>query len=133
MRKSPSGPNKVRMLRRRLGVTQRELAAIIGHEGAAQISRLESGRRAPHFVEALKLELLLGLPTAEIFTRLTRSALREMIRAIERLNRQLLQSSCQRVTHKAGPLTDILVSLRNQEVGKARPSPWPITPTTDKS
>ena len=127
MRKPPSGPNRLRMLRRRLGVTQRELADLIGHGSDTQVSRLERGLRAPHFVEALKLELLFGLPATEIFTRLTRSALDEIVRAIEQLNEKLMQSGSLRVTHKAGQLTDVLVSLRNHDTSPPESRSWSIT------
>ena len=127
MRKPPSGPNRLRMLRRRLGLTQRELADLIGHSTDTQISRLERGLRAPHFVEALKLELVFSLPATEIFTRLTRSVLDEVVQAVEKLNEKLLQSGCLRVTNKAGQLTDVLVSLRNRDSSATESRSWSVT------
>lgn len=117
MRHESSGiPNLVRVRRRRLGLSQQELAYLLGHERHTQISRLESGDRTPDFVEGLMIELLLGMPGGAIFVQARNTARLVVANRLRRLKSRLLTSSppLQRVSYKTAQLDRVLGSLRTR-------------------
>jgi len=59
--------NYLRMYRKRSGLTQREVAFLLGCENGAQVSRYEKRRRLPPLRTALACETVLGIPIAELF------------------------------------------------------------------
>lgn len=59
--------NYLRTYRRRSGLTQREVAFLLGCETGTQVSRYERRRRLPPLATALACEAILGVPVAELF------------------------------------------------------------------
>jgi len=59
--------NYLRSHRRRAGLTQREVAFLIGCRDGAQISRYEKRRRLPPLETALAWEIIFGIPVSELF------------------------------------------------------------------
>ena len=57
----------LRTHRRVWGLTQRELASLMGFESAAHVSRIENGKRAPTVESALACQVLFGIPPAAMF------------------------------------------------------------------
>jgi transcriptional regulator with XRE-family HTH domain len=57
----------LRPLRRRWGLTQRELAFLIGGQSGAAISRLEQLKRTPSLAALIACEVLFGVGHTEIF------------------------------------------------------------------
>ena len=57
----------LRPLRRRFGLTQRELAFLIGAKSGTVISRIERGERVPNLATARALALLFGTRELELF------------------------------------------------------------------
>ena len=57
----------LRTHRRVWGLTQPELASLIGLAGAMQISRIEHGKRAPNFEVALACQVIFGIPPSVMF------------------------------------------------------------------
>ncbi len=57
----------LRTHRRVWGLTQRELASLLGFQSAAHISRIENGKRAPTVESALACQVLFGIPPAAMF------------------------------------------------------------------
>ena len=57
----------LRTHRRVWGLTQRELASLLGFQSAAHISRIENGKRAPTVESALACQVLFGIPPADMF------------------------------------------------------------------
>jgi transcriptional regulator with XRE-family HTH domain len=53
-----------------MGLTQRQVATIIGYHTASDISHYEHGHRVPTLVTALKLEIVYRTPVAFLFTDL---------------------------------------------------------------
>jgi len=119
----------VRTHRRRIGLTQTELARLIGYRGPGHISRLEQGLRVASVVEAFKLELIFGESPRIIFGRVIETALADVVKQVERLNEKLLRSGClqPRVEYKAGQLAKVLASLRRQDRGETGSPAWSIT------
>ena len=118
----------MRLLRRRLGLSQRELAYVIGYRNKSHISYIESGARTPQFAEVLMIELIFGIPAVKIFPEV-RQAL------AQRINRRLKflladpKISCMtknaRASYKPAQLKRVLASLRSHdEYDRTDVAPW---------
>ncbi len=57
----------LRTHRRIWGLTQRELASLMGFQSPAHLSRIENGKRAPTVESALACQVLFGIPPADMF------------------------------------------------------------------
>src|SRR5713101_7245594 len=57
----------LRTHRRVWGLTQRELASLLGFESAAHVSRIENGKRAPTVESALACQVIFGIPPSAMF------------------------------------------------------------------
>jgi transcriptional regulator with XRE-family HTH domain len=65
-------PHYLRIERRRAGLSQTDIAALLGVRTASKISRYEHGRRLPPLKTALAYEAILGKPIAELFGGMSR-------------------------------------------------------------
>jgi len=65
-------PNYLRSHRKRLGLSQDELAFLLGSQSGAKVSRYESFTRVPSLETALALEIILKKPARELFGGLCR-------------------------------------------------------------
>src|SRR5262245_54378339 len=63
-------PCALRTHRRTWGLSQRELADILGFESPTHLSRLERGKRVPGLETALTCSTLFGVPPGELFPQL---------------------------------------------------------------
>lgn len=59
----------LRTHRRVWGLTQQELATLLGYKSATHISRIENGKRAPSMESALACQVLFGIPPSAMFPR----------------------------------------------------------------
>lgn len=79
----------LRTYRRNWGLTQRELAELIGTASAVQISRYENNKRAPKIEVALACQAIFGVPPSIMFpdayTRAEDEVMRNMCRIDQRL------------------------------------------------
>lgn len=57
----------LRTHRRNWGLTQKELAALIGAASSVQISRYENGKRVPKLEVALACQVIFGIPPSTMF------------------------------------------------------------------
>ena len=62
--------NYLRTYRKRSGLTQREVAFLVGCRNGAQVSRYEKRRRLPPLRMALACEAAFGVPVSELFAGL---------------------------------------------------------------
>ncbi len=60
----------LRTHRRVWGLTQRELATLLGLKSTTHISRIENGKRAPSVESALACQVIFGIPPSAMFPRL---------------------------------------------------------------
>ncbi|HZR82585.1 MAG TPA: helix-turn-helix transcriptional regulator [Candidatus Binatia bacterium] len=60
-------PNYLRAYRKRSGLSQREMAFLLGCRSAAKISRYERYFRRPNLETALTYEIILNTPARELF------------------------------------------------------------------
>ena len=75
----------LRHLRRKAGLTQDDIARILGKGGRSYVAMLESGDRVPHVRDVLLLALLFGHEEAEVFPQLyssTREIFQSNIQAV---------------------------------------------------
>lgn len=63
-------PNRIRQLRMEKGLTQRELAFIVGYESLSTFAQIEAGRKLPSLPTALKLEVAFLRLVPDIFPEL---------------------------------------------------------------
>ncbi len=59
--------NRLWQARHKAGLEEKQVAYLLGHKNVNQISRYERGVNTPSFKTALKLELILGVPVADLF------------------------------------------------------------------
>lgn len=113
----PGIPNLVRMFRRRLGLTQQELAYLVGYDSDSQVSRIENGSRIPHLAEVLMIELIFGVPGVAMFPRVRDVVGRKVRSRLRKLTFQLRNSGSprQRVSYKTAQLECVLASLRTRD------------------
>ncbi len=83
---SPRLENYLRTYRKRSGLTQREVAFLLGSKNGAQLSRYEKQRRLPPLRTALAFEAIFKIPLAELFAGLRESVGRETSERIEKLD-----------------------------------------------
>jgi transcriptional regulator with XRE-family HTH domain len=60
-------PNYLKSQRKRSGLSQKDLAFLLGCRSSAHVCRYEHFARAPNLATALELEVILGRPVAELF------------------------------------------------------------------
>lgn len=106
----------MRVLRRRTGLSQQELAYLIGHT-KGHLSHIEDGSRIPHFSEGLMIELIFGLAVGSIFIQLRETADRTIERRVRVLKTNLehSESTHSRVAYKTAQLERILASTRSRD------------------
>jgi transcriptional regulator with XRE-family HTH domain len=110
----------VRAHRRHWGLTQHELAMLLGVENAATVSRIERAVRTPTATAMLGCSILFGVPDAELFASLQESVEAVVANAAKGLynglldkadphslrKREFLEAALQRIT-KAKSSNDI--------------------------
>jgi transcriptional regulator with XRE-family HTH domain len=113
----PGNRNLMRVLRRRLGLTQRELAYVIGYKSDSQISHIENGSRTPHLSEVLMIELVFGIPAVTIFPQIRLAVGTQVGHRLKRIMAGLPESDspCPRMSYKAAQLERVLASVRSRE------------------
>lgn len=79
-------PHNLRSARRRAGLSQRDIAALLGDLTVSKVSRYERLRRLPPLRTALAYEAILGKPVSELFSGTARA----IHASVERRARQLL-------------------------------------------
>jgi len=81
--------NYLRTYRRRTGLTQREVAFLLGWETGTQVSRYEKRRRLPPLATALACEAVLGVPVAELFAGVQENAVKAIGKRMVELRSKL--------------------------------------------
>lgn len=82
-------PNYLRAHRKRLGLSQDDLAYLLGCRSGTKISRYERFRRKPNLDTVFAFEVIAGIPARKLFAGLYISAERDVVRRVEALLRQL--------------------------------------------
>lgn len=103
--------NYLRSYRRESGLSQQEVAFLLGCEDGTLVSRYEKRRRLPPIETALACEEIFGVPVAELFVGMRQSVGKDIAkRRLElrsRLQAKTLKGSAAQVTaHKLRWLAD---------------------------
>lgn len=88
---SPHGklPNYLKMYRKRVGLTQKEVAYLFGFTCGSKVSRYETQRRLPALGAALMLEAIFRTPVRELFAGAFEQVQRSVGKRARRLLRQV--------------------------------------------
>ena len=86
-------PALLRTHRRSWGMTQRELADLLGFESPAHVSRIEQGKRTPSTETALACTALFGVPLQELFPQLATEIEERLLERATRLHQGLLHTT----------------------------------------
>src|SRR5439155_10104206 len=117
-------PNYLKASRKRTGLSQADVAYLLGVRSGTKISRYERFSRVPNLETALALEALYHLPVADLFAGIADDAADEVLRRARRLERRLLsRANSPAVTRKLAALQQI-VAVNGEEVGY-EPLPHP--------
>ena len=81
--------NYLKTYRRKSGLTQREVAFLLGSMNGAQLSRYERRRRLPPLRTALAFEAIFKVPVAKLFGGVSDGVNREVSDRIEALGTRL--------------------------------------------
>jgi len=82
----PRLENYLKTYRRKSGLTQSEVAFLLGWKNGAQLSRYEKRHTLPPLRTALACEAIFGVPAGELFAGLRKSVGREVSSRIGRLD-----------------------------------------------
>jgi transcriptional regulator with XRE-family HTH domain len=126
----------IRLLRRRAGLRQRDLAHLLGYRSHSQISRFENGSRVPAANELLQLEVIFGVVPSGVFPHLRDRAAEAVVARITRLQRSGKRDSVSQTAAQPSSRTvhleRILESVRRQiSPGLNAHTPWPATLVTE--
>src|SRR5438552_2096866 len=81
--------NTLRFHRRRAGITQREMARLLGYRRAWQVSRHERSRSAPPLMIAFGYQEVLGVPMSELFRGMRVTATQAVDQNLAAFHREL--------------------------------------------
>jgi transcriptional regulator with XRE-family HTH domain len=93
--------NYLETYRKDLGLTQQEVAFLLGSEDGAQVSRYENRRRLPPIETALACEEIFGVPSAELFAGIRQSVGKDVakrrLELMSRLQAKALKGSAAQI------------------------------------
>jgi transcriptional regulator with XRE-family HTH domain len=82
-------PHYLRSERKRAGLSQSDIATLLGDQTVSKVSRYERRHRVPPLLTALAYEAILGKPVAELFGGTYAPILAEVVRRAKLLADQL--------------------------------------------
>jgi transcriptional regulator with XRE-family HTH domain len=94
-------PNYLQSNRKRLTLSQREVAFLLGNQGGADISRYERFAREPSLETALALEVIFQRSASELFPGLYQKVEQEVTARAKGLASRTSKSKCQIFTNIA--------------------------------
>ena len=92
-RETPQLSNYVRFHRKRIGLYQEELGALLGYVGGGQVPRHERSKSLPSFATAIAYEVIFQVPVSDLFPAARDRVAEEIERRIDALKEALEQRS----------------------------------------
>jgi transcriptional regulator with XRE-family HTH domain len=108
----------VRAHRRRLGLTQAELAALLGVASSTTVSRIERSKRTPTTSVMIACCVLFGLPTPELFTSLYEEIEELVATAVKALHEELEGKTDKQAVRKRDFLEEVLTRVISRNRSK---------------
>ena len=117
-------PNYLKTYRKRAGLSQADLAYLLGVRSGTKVSRYERFSRVPNLETALAFEALYHLPVADLFAGVADDRARDVLRRARLLERRLLaRTTNPSLTRKLTALHEI-IAVAGEEV-QYEPLPRP--------
>ena len=114
---STSLPNYLRSHRKRLGLSQDEVAFLLGSQSGAKVSRYERFARGASLETALALEAIFQKPASELFGGLYQEIEKQVVARAKALSyRTNYQKPGRQNAHKLQALTDISTSQSKKDL-----------------
>jgi transcriptional regulator with XRE-family HTH domain len=88
--------NYLRTHRRRLGLTQADVAYLLGVQSSGKVSRYERFARRPALETAVAFEIILGVPVGDLFAGVREDVEYEVKKRARRLRRRLTRRQANR-------------------------------------
>ena len=98
--KNPTPFTRLRTQRRSWGLTQRELAGLLGGRSPTHIARIEAGKRPPSIEIALACQVIFGIPPEIMFPHVYTEIEERTMQSIYRFREGQLQISTPSVARK---------------------------------
>ena len=116
-------PNRLWLARKRRGLEQKQVTYLLDHKGIDQLSHYEQGERLPSLENALKLEIIYGVPLRFLYKELSAKLEDEVWQRIS-LNPALHKRFGNRPSRAAGlseycAYTELLVAPHASEADRA--------------
>lgn len=129
---------RIRLLRRKAGLSQRELGALLGYRGHSEVSRYENGRRVPPVNVLLEIQVVFGVVPSGIFPHLHERAAQTVVarinRLVERDKRTVVGVHSGRPSPKTAHFQRVLDAIKSQIApGLTAHQPWPTATTTEEA
>ena len=93
-------PNYLKTHRKRAGLSQDEVAFLLGYQSGSRVSRYESFDRAPTLEVALACEAVLGVSARELFAGVYQRAAEETKRRAARLTKRLTSDPANKASER---------------------------------
>lgn len=107
-------PNYLRAHRKRLGLSQAEVAFLLGAEGGAKMCRYEKFSRIPTLETALACEVIFKKPASELFAGLYQQVGRKVSKRAARQIKQFSQTEGSQISRKQQWLVELAESIRKK-------------------
>jgi transcriptional regulator with XRE-family HTH domain len=116
--------NKLWIARKRVGLSQKQLASLLNHKTADQISRYERGSRIPTLRIALELEIALRTPLKHLFPELYEQLRKEIRQKVQQhpFFKQIYQDALltESENHECCTVADLLNKPHPSEIDKVK-------------
>jgi DNA-binding XRE family transcriptional regulator len=96
---SKTFPNNLEIYRKRMRLSPKQVAYLLGHGDTSSLSRLERGRSLPNLHTALKLACIYRVPVDFLYSRLYTTE-RDQIRSLESVSSGQWQSTNKSLSSK---------------------------------
>lgn len=106
--------NYLKTHRQRSGLTQSELASLLGFDSSVNIFRYERGIRKPNLERALALQMLFEIRVDELFPAVNEKVARILIARITELEKAVGDATTPQGIYKLETLADIRTQLERR-------------------
>ena len=103
-------PNYLKTFRKRTGISQDDLALLLGAKSGAKVSRYERWSRRPALETALAYEVIFRVPVKELFAGLYQKVEKRVTKRVQKLARKLASADPEQGTLRKLAFLQVLLS-----------------------